>query len=217
MHSPTYTHSCTYTHIQAIKLCNVSGVDVLVNNAGIAFKQTATESFAEQARVAVNTNFTGALNVTKAFLPLVRPHSRIVMMSTRVGRLGIVKPHLQEKFNSPSLTEAELVDLMEQFVQDAAAGNHRAKGWPNSAYGTSKVGMTALTKVIARQVSTLNDVLVNACCPGWVKTDMAGHNAPLSPDEGADTPVFLATLPAGSPTGELWYKKQVIPWDTPFS
>ena len=188
---------------------------MLVNNAGIAFKRT---SFAEQARLTstVNTNFTGTLDVTKALLPLMRPHSRIVMVSSRFGRLGIVKPHLQEKLNSPSLTEAELVDLMEQFVQDTAAGNHGDKGWPNSAYSISKVGMTALTKVIARQVSTMDDVLVNACCPGWVRTDMAGHNAALSPDEGAETPVFLAVLPAGSPTGELWYKKQVIPWDTPF-
>ena len=193
------------------------GIDVLVNNAGIAYKRASTAPFAEQVRVTVNTNFTGTLNVTKALLPLIRPHSRIVMVSSRVGRLGIVKPHLQEKFNSPNLTEAELVALMEQFVQDVAAGNHSDKGWPNSAYGTSKVGMTALTKVIARQVATMDDVLVNACCPGWVRTDMAGYNAPLSNDEGAETPIFLTTLPAGSPTGELWYKKQVIPWDTPFS
>ena len=190
---------------------------MLVNNAGMAYKNSATEPFAEQARVTVNTNFTGTLNVSKALLPLMRPHSRMVMVSSRVGRLGIVKPHLQEKFNSPNLTEDELVDLMEQFVQDAAAGNHNDKGWPSSAYGTSKVGMTALTKVIAHQVATMDDVLVNACCPGWVKTDMAGQSAPLSPDEGAETPVYLTSLPANSPTGELWYKKQVIPWDTPFS
>jgi len=188
-----------------------------VNNAGMAFKRAATEPFAEQARITVNTNFTGTLNVTKALLPLMRAHSRIVMVSSRVGNLGIVKPHLQEKFNSPSLTEDELVSLMEQFVQDAAAGNHNDKGWPSSAYGTSKVGMTALTKVIARQTATMDDVLVNACCPGWVNTNMAGSNAPLSPDEGAETPIFLTSLPAGSPNGELWYKKQVIPWDTPFS
>lgn len=195
----------------------LAGIDVLVNNAGLAFKRAATEPFAEQARITVNTNFTGTLNVTKALLPLMRPHGRIVMVSSRVGNLGIVKPHLQEKFNSPSLTEEELVTLMDQFVQDAAAGNHNDKGWPSSAYGTSKVGMTALTKVIARQVASMDDILVNACCPGWVKTDMAGHNTSLSTDEGAETPIFLTTLPAGSPTGELWYKKQVIPWSTPFS
>ena len=62
---------------------------------------------------------------------------------------------------------------MEQFVQDAAAGNHGDKGWPSTAYGTSKVGMTALTKVIAHQVATMVDVLINTCCLGWMRMDMA--------------------------------------------
>ena len=188
-----------------------------MNNAGMAYKRASTAPFTEQAKVTVKTNFNGTLNVTKALLPFIKPHGRIVMVSSRVGRLGIVKPHLQEKFNSPSLTEAELVTLMDQFVQDVAEGKHAERGWPSTAYGTSKVGMTALTKVIARQAASMDDVLVNACCPGWVATDMAGSNAALSPDQGAETPIFLTSLPAGSPTGELWYLKKVIPWDTPFS
>ena len=36
---------------------------------------------------------------------------------------------------------------MQQFVQDVAAGNHAEKGWPNTAYGILKIGVTALTKV----------------------------------------------------------------------
>ena len=193
------------------------GLDVLVNNAGIAYKGASTAPFTEQATVTIKTNFTGTLNVTKTLLPLIRAHGRVVMVSSRVGRLGIVKPHLQEKFNSPSLTEAELVTLMDQFIQDVTEGKHTEQGWPSTAYGMSKVGMTALTKVVARQAASMDDVLVNACCPGWVATDMAGKNAYLTPDQGAETPVFLTNLPAGSPTGEFWYLKKVIPWDTKFS
>lgn len=56
------------------------------------------------------------------------------------------------------------------------------------------------------------DILINACCPGWVRTDMAGPKAPLSPEEGAETPVMLALLPpaAGSPSGEFWKDKKVV-------
>ena len=56
------------------------------------------------------------------------------------------------------------------------------------------------------------DILINACCPGWVRTDMAGPRAPLTPDQGAETPVMLALLPPGSPSGEFWKDKKVVQW-----
>ena len=36
----------------------------------------------------------------------------------------------------------------------AVAGTHEAKGWPNSAYGMSKMGVTALTRVQAAKIAT---------------------------------------------------------------
>ena len=104
---------------------------------------------------------------------------------------------------------------MAQFVRDVENGCHTQNGWPNTAYGVSKIGVTALTKVQAREMakSGKEDVLVNACCPGWVKTDMAGDRASLTPDQGAETPVYLALLPAGSPSGEFWYEKKISDWN----
>lgn len=57
-------------------------------------------------------------------------------------------------------------------------------------------------------------ILLNACCPGWVRTDMAGSKAPKSPDEGAVTPVYLALLPPGAtePHGTFVSEKEVQPW-----
>ena len=193
---------------------STTGLDVLINNAGMAYKKASTAPFIEQATNSVRTNFTGTLHFTRAVLPLMKPHSRIVMVASRAGKLNIVKPHLQNQFSSPSLTEPQLVSLMDQFVQDVAAGNHEAKGWPTTAYGVSKVGMIAFTKIIAREMTASGkiDILVNACCPGWCRTDMAGDNATLSADQGAETPVHLALLPAGSPTGEFWGEKKTIQW-----
>ena len=199
-----------FTSIEPLQIL-LLGLDVLINNAGMAYKMASTAPFIEQATNTLKTNFTGTLNITRALLPLVRPGGRIVMVSSTAGRLSIVKPHLQEQFSSTSLTEQQLVSLMDQFVQDVASGDHTAKGWPTTAYGVSKVGMTAFTKIIARELSQ-TDILVNACCPGWVRSDMAGQNAPRSPDEGAETPVYLAMLPANSPSGEFWRDKQVVSW-----
>jgi hypothetical protein len=52
-------------------------------------------------------------------------------------------------------------------------------------------------------------------CPGWVKTDMTGFNpeAPLTPDEGAETAVWLALLPPGSKHhGGFFKNKKEKPW-----
>ena len=190
------------------------GLDVLVNNAGMAYTNDSTAPFSEQASVTVANNFTGTLRISKALFPLIRPHGRIVNVSSRVGQLSILQKHLQKRFTDPNLTEEALVSLMDQFVKDVQDGHHTERGWPNTAYGTSKVGMTALTKVYAREAARLGkeDVLVNACCPGWCQTDMTSHAGTNTAAQGADTPVYLALLPQGSPSGEFWGEKSVIEW-----
>ena len=121
-------------------------LDVLVNNAGMAYKESSTVPFTEWARNTIKTNFTGTLNVMKAFLPLVQPHGRIVNVSSTKVKLSRVSKELQERFTSPAMTEEELVQLMQQLVQAAAAENHKEKGWPHNSYVVSKIGVTALTK-----------------------------------------------------------------------
>lgn len=123
------------------------GLDVLINNAGMAYKVASTAPFIEQATNTIRTNFTGTLNLSRAFMPLIRPHGRIVNVSSMACRLQQVSADLQKRFAEPTLTETELVGLMQQFVDDVAAGVHKEKGWSNTAYGMSKVGVTALTKV----------------------------------------------------------------------
>ena len=95
-----------------------------------------------------------------------------------------------------------------------STGDYKDKGWTNTGYGTTKMAVTALTKIQAREMaaSGKEDILVNSCCPGWVRTDMAGDRAPLTPDQGAETPVHIAMLPPGSPTGEFWKDLKVTAW-----
>jgi NAD(P)-dependent dehydrogenase (short-subunit alcohol dehydrogenase family) len=78
------------------------------------------------------------------------------------------------------------------------------------AYGFSKAGLNALTRMVANAVR--GDVKVNAACPGWVATDMGGRGAPRSPEQGADTIVWLATLPEDGPTDGFFRDRRPIPW-----
>ncbi|KAJ7427747.1 hypothetical protein WISP_04234 [Willisornis vidua] len=122
--------------------------------------------------------------------------------------LGGCSQPLQQKFRSDTITEEELVQLMNKFVEDTKKGVHDKEGWPNTAYGVSKIGVTVLSRIQARLLNEErkgDHILLNACCPGWVRTDMAGPRATKSPDEGAETPVYLALLPsdADAPHGQF--------------
>ena len=79
------------------------------------------------------------------------------------------------------------------------------------AYSVSKASLNALTVVLATELRGSN-VLVNAVCPGWVKTDMGGANAPRSVKQGADTAVWLATLPDNGPSGGFFRDRAKIDW-----
>jgi NAD(P)-dependent dehydrogenase (short-subunit alcohol dehydrogenase family) len=78
-----------------------------------------------------------------------------------------------------------------------------------AAYRISKAGLNALTRTLASDERWLK---ANTMCPGWVRTDMGGSAAPRSVADGADTAVWLATLPGDGPTGGFFRDRKPIPW-----
>ncbi len=80
-----------------------------------------------------------------------------------------------------------------------------------SAYRISKLALNGLTRILADELRGTN-ILVNTMCPGWVQTTMGGPRAPRPVQEGADTAVWLATLPDGGPTGQFFRDRRQITW-----
>jgi NAD(P)-dependent dehydrogenase (short-subunit alcohol dehydrogenase family) len=78
------------------------------------------------------------------------------------------------------------------------------------AYAISKVALVGMTLKLAQVLH--GDVKANALCPGWVRTRMGGPGAPRSPEEGAETIVWLATLDAKGPNGGYFRDREPIPW-----
>jgi NAD(P)-dependent dehydrogenase (short-subunit alcohol dehydrogenase family) len=98
-----------------------------------------------------------------------------------------------------------IVNLSSGMGQLSDMGGH------SPGYRVSKTGLNALTRMLASELAGEN-ILVNSVCPGWVRTDMGGPGARRSVEEGADTPVWLATLPDGGPSGGFFRDRAPIPW-----
>ena len=84
-------------------------------------------------------------------------------------------------------------------------------GDSNPAYSISKTALNAVTRQFAAALRG-KGVTVNSVCPGWVKTDMGGPNAPRTVQQGADTVTWLATEAPRDLTGQFLRDRRVIPW-----
>ena len=157
-------------------------LDVLVNNAGVGLFH-APEGV-QSFRDTFEANVFGAVAVTYAVLPLLEaaPAGRIVNQSSILGSLG-------------SLTESP------EAFKDSV----------NAAYTASKAALNGFTVALGHKLRG-TALKVNAAHPGWVKTDMGGHNAPLEVETGAKTAVELATLPETGPSGLFFHLGQPLPW-----
>ena len=79
------------------------------------------------------------------------------------------------------------------------------------AYRISKTALNALTRILAAEFRE-NNILVNSMCPGWTRTGMGGEGAPRTPQQAADTALWLATLPDDGPTGGFFRDREAIEW-----
>jgi NAD(P)-dependent dehydrogenase (short-subunit alcohol dehydrogenase family) len=159
------------------------GLDVLVNNAGIAGRHaTVPETTADDVAHVLATNVLGIVRVTRAFLPLLERSDNpvIVNVSSGMGSFAIT--------TDPERLESTLVGL---------------------AYPASKSAVTMLTTQYAK---ALPHMRVNAVDPGYTATDFNDHRGTQTVEEGTDAIVRMAQLDASGPTGTFVDRHGVVPW-----
>lgn len=161
------------------------GLDVLVSNAGVLLDAGWGDT-------------PGSSSVFDADLAVIR----------RSMEVNLYGPMLLAQTFVPGMRErgyGRVVHVSTGMAQLEDMGG----GYPG--YRLSKTALNALTCILAAELKGTN-VKVNTMCPGWVHTRMGGQNAPRTPAEGADTAIWLATLPDDGPTGGFFRDRKPIPW-----
>lgn len=198
-------------------------LDVLVNNAAICFNDPTLYGkveytpFEQQAGITIQTNYFGTLQVTQSCMQLLKKSvsPRIINIASAAGRLSILRSQdLVDILTSDKLTIPQLSELMNQFVSDVEDGSHSVKGWPNTCYGVSKLGIIAMTRVLARENP---DMMINSVDPGYCKTDQNNNQGIVPPVDGAYTPYLLALMDQGDEEDEVvsglhFYEEAEMPW-----
>lgn len=165
--------------------------DILINNAGVNPTMQPEESslLSVQIETMLATFATNVLAVTRITQAL----------------LPLMKVHNYGRIVNVSTEMASLTSMGSDYYPLAPS------------YRLSKVGLNGLTAILAKELEGTN-ILVNAYSPGWMQTDMGGSNAPFTADEGAETAVYLATLPEGGSQGKFFAEMRkiggaiVLPW-----
>jgi NAD(P)-dependent dehydrogenase (short-subunit alcohol dehydrogenase family) len=170
------------------RLKTIGTVDALVNNAGVMLES-------DENPLAAGLLSRSALDIASVLL-------RDTFETNTLGAYRVIQalaPGMRER------GYGRIVNVSSGLGQL----NDMGGGYP--AYRVSKTALNALTRIFASELRGTG-VLVNSVCPGWVKTDMGGPGARLSPEEGVGTIVWAATLPDDGPTGGFFRALKPIPW-----
>lgn len=139
------------------------------------------------------------------------------VMSIMDCDLDHVRQTMETNLYGALLLTKELLPLMKEnhygriVNVSSGLGQISEMGAGYTGYRLSKAALNALTCMVADEVRSEN-IIVNACCPGWVRTDMGGKNAARSVEEGADTIVWLCQSADGAISGKLFRDREEQPW-----
>jgi len=207
---------------------NYGGVDSLVCNAGINYKMAKAKlgitgddgkPVADAVALVFDTNVKGTAAVLNAINDMLKPNGRIVIVSSMAAAF-ILRQASEEnraRVTSPDMKTPDIIKAVNRYLDDVKSGDAVSKGWPDeegycycfSAFAVAKMAAHAQEEADKKGRENL---IINSCCPGMVATAMTDFKG-CAPEEGAVTPVYLATLAADAkePRGMFVKDKKAMP------
>jgi NAD(P)-dependent dehydrogenase (short-subunit alcohol dehydrogenase family) len=201
------------------------GIKVLVGTRRAHDGENAAKALGGNA-VAVSLELSNSENLRFQVRNIVDLHGAIDILVNNAGVLepGNLLEIERDKLNSTlQVNFLAPLDLIRELVPGMNARGYGrivnvSSGWGSfaeglagpAAYSIGKAALNALTLSLAKDLA--NNVRVNSMCPGWVRTRMGGEAAPSTPEEAADTAVWLATLPDDGPTGGFYWDRMLTEW-----
>lgn len=165
------------------------GLDVLVNNAGIATEWSdakvvigAADVTAELMRQTFETNVFGTVRVLHAFLPLLQRSSAPVVVNVSSGLASL--------------------------AEVTTPGTPRY-AYPGVAYPASK---TAVNMITVQYAKAFPNMRINAVDPGFTRTELNGNTGRQTVEQGAEIIVRMAHVGPDGPTGGFFDTEGTLPW-----
>lgn len=166
-------------------------LDILINNAGIsgALPQPASNTSIQDIQEVFDTNFFGVINVTQAFLELLKK-SDSPRISNITSGLGSLTLH-----SDPSWKYYD---------------------FKATSYVTSKAALNAYTIVLAHELKDL-PFKVNVIDPGYTATDFNHHSGPGTVESAANFIIKHTLTYENGPSGRFFSNdiedgSEISPW-----
>ena len=141
-------------------------IDILINNAGILIpglkhKIDAVETDDESILKTFNINTVGVLRVCKAVLPLMRPTSRIINISSGMGQMeGMATGSIAYRLSKSALNALTIVLSQELSSKDIKV-NAICPGWVQTDMGGYEATLTVKESVESIKKFALSDDFPN--------------------------------------------------------
>jgi NAD(P)-dependent dehydrogenase (short-subunit alcohol dehydrogenase family) len=187
-------------------------LDAVVNNAGVLLERDGTDLDAI-VEPTFRVNVDGVVAVTTTFLGMLRDGGQIINVSSGAGTRAT------SALDAAAVTELETASTSDSLRASITRLAHGVASKPHGSgetpiYGLSKCAVNFYTRLVARQVPHLR---VNACSPGFCRTEIAGPSAggyaarePKEPSLGASVVLKLLRSELGDGSG-LFFKESSKP------